>query len=113
MIRNALTIRTVVILVAALLALGCARSGASDLVGRWESWTDAGRVVLILNEDGKGAWRTEMDEVTFRWSVRDNRLVLHAKGGGVVSATLPDDGRLEMDLPSVGTLLFTRIERGK
>jgi|GEM_PF-1283884 len=112
MTRKSLVISPLLV-VALLLVLGCARTGVSDLAGRWEAKTESGVVVLILNEDGKGAWRTEMDEVTFRWSVRDGRLMLHAKSGGVVAAALPVEGRLELDLPSVGTLRFTRVERGK
>ena len=113
MIAPRLAIRSLITVVALLLALGCMRPGTSDLAGRWEAETESGNVVLILGEDGKGAWRTEMDEVAFRWSVRDGRLMLHAKGGGVIAAELPDDGRLEMDLPGVGALRFTRIERVK
>lgn len=113
MTGNPFAIRSLITVVALLLALGCTRTGVSDLAGRWEAETESGTVVLILGEDGKGVWRTDMDEVAFRWSLRDERLMLHARSGGVVAAALPVEGRLELDLPSVGTLRFTRVERGK
>jgi len=104
-----------VLVLTALMLLGCGanepESPAARLPGSWEAETAEGRVVLVLQEDGKGVWRTELDEAPFRWSMKGERLVLHTRSGGAVAASLPSDGTLRLNMPGVGELLFSRTER--
>ncbi len=82
-----------------------------SLPGNWVAETPGGPVTLVLQDDGKGVWRTELDEAPFKWSLQDSRLVLHTKSGGAVAAPLPAGDTLSLDLPGVGKLVFTRSEK--
>jgi len=86
-------------------------NSTASLTGSWVAETPGGPVTLVLQDDGKGIWRTELDEAALKWSTQGSRLVLHTKSGGAVAAPLPDGNALHIDLPGVGKLVFTRTEK--
>lgn len=98
-----------------LLLLACGPDGRDDparaLPGSWTATAATGPVTLVLQEDGKGIWRTELDEAAFKWSVQGSRLVLHTRSGGAVAAPLPENDTLRLSLPGVGELVFIRSEK--
>lgn len=103
-------------LAALCLMLASCGAGQEDtpvktLPGSWESEGPEGIVTLVLQEDGKGVWRTELDEAAIKWSVKGDRLVLHTRSGGAVAAPLPVNDTLRLTLPGVGDLVFTRAEK--
>lgn len=89
-----------------VLAAGCTRD-TGPVAG---TYTASGEtpVTLTLDESGKGTWSTDLDEITFKWSVRKgNTLWVHTKEGGVIQGAI-EDGRIRLALPGVGEMEFER-----
>lgn len=97
------------ILIALLLVVLTACSPAKETItGTYAAQGKDTKVVLTLNEDGRGVWSTDTDEIPFKWSMRgDGQLWLHTKTGGVIQSRLVD-GKIALTLPGVDELLFTR-----
>ncbi|OGW36810.1 MAG: hypothetical protein A2Y97_06055 [Nitrospirae bacterium RBG_13_39_12] len=62
---------------------------------------------IELKENGLGVWRVLDDEVSFRWDIRDNKLRLHIKSGGVVIGKIHDD-TLEIAMPGPKIMYFKK-----
>lgn len=63
--------------------------------------------IITLEETREGIWETDLDEISFRWSVRDSEIWLHTKTGGVITGKITDQGFI-MELPETGSLVFRR-----
>lgn len=68
---------------------------------------DGAAVSLTLKAGYTGEWETSTDSVPLRWEIREGRLLLHSKNGGVLSGAI-DGQRLVVTLPGEGELVFTR-----
>ena len=93
-----------------LLALSlCACSRDKDTVaGTYAAKNGDTEITLNLKENGTGTWSTDLDEIQFKWSVRqDGRLWLHTREGGVIQGRIVDDN-ITLALPGVPDLLFTQ-----
>ena len=91
-----------------LLTLMACSPARETVTGTYTAQGEDTTVVLTLNENGRGLWSTDTDEIPFKWSLRkDGQLWLHTKTGGVIQSTLID-GKITLTLPGVEELLFTR-----
>jgi len=101
-------------LAAILLGVMYAISGCSEQVEMTGTYQQvSGDVpgsssVIELEDTKNGVWQTEIDEVSFRWSVRDNEIWMHTKTGGVIIGRITDQGFV-IELPEVGSFVFHRI----
>ncbi len=64
--------------------------------------------VIELEHTKNGVWQTDIDEVSFRWSVRDDEIWLHTKTGGLIIGQITDLGFI-IELPEAGSFVFHRI----
>jgi len=90
------------------VALGC--SQGHEAPGTWTAKDGDSLVHLTLNQDGKGVWATEDDEVPLTWEVKKGEVWLHTKSGGVLPARIGEDAVMRVDLPGVGTLEFRQTK---
>lgn len=67
--------------------------------------------VIELKDDGQGSWRTDEDEVTFRWSLRRHQIRFHTKEGGIIIGRI-DKESLEITLPGAKVLTFKKNQPG-
>ncbi|WP_027367037.1 hypothetical protein [Desulfocurvibacter africanus] len=96
---------TALALTAALaLAPACRRGEA---VGAYDAQPPSGPVSMVLQEDGRGVWKTDMDEISFSWSLRQGKLVLHTRDGGVITGRPATEGWL-VSVPGADEYLFRR-----
>lgn len=99
---------TAVALAILLLAvLGCTQ--APDWPGTYHAKNGDTSVELTLGDDGKGVWSTEDDDVALTWEVKKGEVWLHTKSGGVLPGSVVGDGMLQVELPGVGRMTFTKI----
>ncbi|MBU1248110.1 MAG: hypothetical protein KKB70_05390 [Proteobacteria bacterium] len=90
------------------LAFSACSPDKESLVGKYTAQGDATEVVLTLGEDGRGTWSTDLDEISFKWSLsQDGQVWLHTTDGGVLSGTHGEEG-LVLTLPGVGEFVFSR-----
>jgi hypothetical protein len=68
-------------------------------------------VVIELKEDGQGLWRTLDQEVSFRWSVRENEIRLHTRDGGIIIGKITGSS-LEITLPGRRTVSCKKEKPG-
>lgn len=96
--------------VLALLGLA-ACSGADQIAGAYEATIGPAaavkKLVLHLKPDGEGDWTVDGETVPFKWERKSNALLLHAKGGGVITGTLHND-ELGLELPAVGKITLRK-----
>jgi hypothetical protein len=91
-----------------LLALAACSPDKGEAVGRYAAAADDTEIVLTLNDNGRGTWSTDMDEIPFKWSLpKPGQLWLHTREGGVVQGRIKD-GRVTIALPGVEELVFER-----
>jgi len=91
-----------------LLTLAACSSDKETTAGKYIAQGKDTKVVLTLNEDGRGIWSTDTDEIPFKWSLRKNgQLWLHTKTGGVIQSKLIE-GKIRITLPGVEELIFTQ-----
>ena len=63
---------------------------------------------IELMEKGRAVWRTQDDEVSFRWEVKDSEIWLSTKAGGIIIGKIHDD-TIEVTLPGAKTMSFKKI----
>lgn len=91
-----------------LLILAACSPDRGSVAGSYTATTGEGEIVLTLNENGRGTWSTDTDEIPFKWSrPAPDQLWLHTREGGVIQGRM-DDGRLTLALPGVDELVFER-----
>lgn len=86
------------------LAPACRRG---EVVGAYGAQPPSGPVSMILQEDGRGVWKTDMDEISFNWSLCEGKLVLHTRDGGVITGR-PAKGGWLVSVPGADEYLFQR-----
>ncbi|MBN2140329.1 MAG: hypothetical protein JW718_04920 [Desulfovibrionaceae bacterium] len=98
---------------ACIFLLACSRPMERGPAGKYETRHPSAQdrvAVLILDEDGKGSLSFNGDNAPLKWTAKTRGEVwLHTRDGGVIEARQKDFG-LEMSLPGVGAMAFTRIE---
>jgi hypothetical protein len=62
---------------------------------------------IELKENGQGIWRIHDDEVSMRWTIKDNEIWLHTKAGGIVIGKIKDDA-VEITLPGRSITYFKK-----
>ena len=91
-----------------LLTVSACSPDKESLVGKYTAQGDDTEVVLTLAEDGRGTWSTDLDEISFKWSLnREGQVWLHTTDGGVISGVLNEQD-LVFTLPGVGEFVFSR-----
>ena len=79
-------------------------------VGQYEAEdAEKGRVSIELNKKGKGIRKVGDDEVSFRWDIRDGKLRVHTKSGGIITGEI-QNGTLEIAMPGGKKMSFKKIE---
>jgi hypothetical protein len=63
--------------------------------------------ILELKDDSEGTFRSQEQEVTFRWSVRGHEIRFHTKEGGVIIGEIRGD-TLTVTLPSDRVMTFKK-----
>ncbi len=69
-------------------------------VGKYQSVVEipeSGRIVLELKGNGEGIWTLGDQRTVFRWEVKQEKVWLHTKGGGVLIGT-PVGDELTLDM---------------
>ena len=95
---------------ALLLLAGC-RTPVEDLAGDYESERlDLSPARLTLRSDGGGSLTVGAEEAAFRWEVREGRVVLHTRQGGIIAAR-QGRGMLELDMPGAGKQVFRKAAK--
>jgi len=90
-----------------ILTLAACSPSKDTVAGKYTAKGNDTEVVLTLKENGRGTWSTDMDEISFKWSIRKGgQLWLHTKEGGVVQGELVE-GRIKLTLPGVDELVFS------
>lgn len=84
-----------------LLSLAAACQGGPSPVGTYAAEPDSGPVSMTLEEDGRGLWKTGMEEIAFNWSLRDDTLVLHTRDGGIITGRPVEAGWM-VTIPGAG-----------
>ncbi len=90
------------------IVAGCAEH--PDMVGVYQEVSGAApgsSSILKLEENKEGIWETNIDEISFRWSVKGQELWLHTKTGGVIIGRIIDQGFI-IELPETGSFVFHR-----
>jgi hypothetical protein len=90
------------------ISAGCAEQ--PDMAGTYKEVSIAAprsHSIIELKDNNEGIWETDIDEISFRWSVRDNDVWLHTKTGGLIIARITDQGFI-IELPEAGSLVFHR-----
>ena len=64
---------------------------------------------LELQANGKGLWSIATDNAPFRWTLHQQTIRLHTQDGGVIEGVI-DAGRIRIDMPGAGVILFERLE---
>jgi len=91
-----------------LLTLAACAPDRGEAVGSYVADTEDTEIVLTLNDNGRGTWSTDTDEVPFKWSLpKAGQLWLHTREGGVIQGRI-EDRRVTITLPGVGELVFER-----
>ncbi len=93
----------------ALLSLVSACERGPNPVGSYAAEPDSGPVTMTLEEDGRGVWKTGLDEIAFSWSLRDGTLVLHTRDGGVVTGR-PAEAGWRVAIPGAGQYHLRRAQ---
>ena len=94
-------------LVLVLTLAACSPQDADSIAGTYAARGDTS-IALTLNDNGKGTWSTDMDEISFKWSVREGGILwVHTREGGVIQG-VARDGQVTLTLPGVGELVFER-----
>lgn len=62
---------------------------------------------IELKENGQGIWRIHNDEVSMRWSLKDNEIRLHTKAGGIVIGKIQGEA-IEITLPGRSITYFKK-----
>lgn len=95
-----------------MFSFGCGPP-REKLVGQYEAAqdepVDEAAVFLELKEDGHAVQRVGDDEVSFRWTVKDNEIRLHAKTGGIIIGLIEGEA-IKMKVPGKGLMVFRRID---
>ncbi len=63
--------------------------------------------VLELKEDSQGTFRSQEQEVSFRWSVHGREIRFHTKEGGIILGEIQND-TLTVTLPSERVMTFKK-----
>jgi len=63
--------------------------------------------ILELKEDSQGIFRSQEQEVSFRWSVRNHEIRFHTKEGGVIIGEINND-MLTVTLPGGKVTIFKK-----
>ena len=95
------------VLLALCLVSACTQDKAT-VVGTYAAKNVEEEIVLTLNDNGKGTWSTDLDEIQFKWSVRSGgELWLHTVEGGVVQGRISGN-TISLSLPGIQELVFQR-----
>lgn len=95
-----------------LLALSCDQG--RDISGKYKAANLPGNGAqsqLVLKIDGKGTWKVDREETQFTWEQKGDEVLLHSKTGGVIIGKLAPNDSIEISLPGMDNLHFTRTER--
>jgi hypothetical protein len=95
-----------------LTVLSCDRG--RDISGKYKAADPAGNGAqsqLMLKIDGKGTWKVDREETQFTWEQKGDEVLLHSKTGGVIIGKLAPNDSIEISLPGMDNLHFTRTER--
>lgn len=104
MIRS---IVTTLLLFLVLTLAGCSGDPV-PLTGTWRATSGDTAIELTLEKDGKGTWSTDLDEIPFKWTVRDDgSLWIHTREGGVIPGKIANK-TLRVSLPGMEPLAFTK-----
>ncbi len=71
---------------------------------------DALEVSLELKAGGEGSFITRTDATPVKWDVKDSRIVLHGKSGGVMTGEVVEDG-MRIFFPGAGEVLFIKEKK--
>lgn len=95
-----------------LAAVSCDRG--RDISGKYKAAESPGSIAqsqLVLKADGKGTWKVDREETQFTWEQKGDEVLLHSKTGGVIVGKLAPNDSIEISLPGMDNLHFTRTER--
>ncbi len=94
-----------------LLVMSCESN--TRFAGKYASEDDGNqnvpKVNLELASNGHGIWAIEEDNVSFRWEVRDNKILIHTKSGGVIIGKI-NGNTVEISLPGMNVHRLKKIE---
>lgn len=94
-------------LLVVFLLSACAQD-KDAFVGTYTAQDVENEIVLVLKDNGKGTWSTDLDEIQFKWSVRrGGELWLHTVEGGVVQGQIAGN-RISLSLPGMKAFVFRR-----
>ena len=104
-------------LLASLALWGC--KAREPYAGKYQSLNQEPPITLDLKANGEGIWSMGDQQVGFRWEVKQDRIWIHAKGGGVMIGTLAGDqlsldisGDLHPGCPPERCVFFKRLPEG-
>ncbi len=100
-------------LIACLLLTVVSCDRGRDISGKYkaDSPANGAQSQLVLKVDGKGTWKVDREETQFTWEQRGDEVLLHSKTGGVITGKLTPNDSIEISLPGMDSLHFTRTER--
>jgi hypothetical protein len=114
--------RPLIAAIFAMLILALGLAGCKDRTphaGKYVSEGMTPEVTLELKATGEGVWSAGNQRVVFRWEVKQDKIWIHAKGGGVMIATpigdtlsLDTSGDLHPGCPPDSCVLFKRQPEG-
>jgi len=97
-----------VFIMAIFIFAGCAEQ--PDMAGTYQQVSIAAprsHSIIELKDNNEGVWETDIDAISFRWSIRDDEVWLHTKTGGLIIARITDQGFI-IELPEAGSFEFHR-----
>lgn len=98
----------VFVLLLLVVALSACLQNKEVVAGTYVAMGGESEVTLVLKDNGKGTWSTDLDDIQFKWSVRKGgKLWLHTVEGGVVQGQVAGN-KIFLTLPGVDELVFMR-----
>lgn len=100
--RNLIAFKIKILFIALLFSAGC--DNKENYVGKYllvKTGNEAVPVELELKADGQGSWSTDSDNVSFKWEVIGEKILLHTRTGGVISGEITDN-TIHFKLPVIG-----------
>jgi hypothetical protein len=93
-----------------ILTFSCSKD-RNRLAGRYVAEDNKGKqlqtVLLELKSNGEGSWATEEDNISFRWEIKGEEILVHTKSGGVIIGNIVGE-TIKINLPGVSMHSFKK-----
>ncbi len=95
---------------ALLLTASCGER--QDMTGTYRHVSDSvpgNSSVIILENNNKGVWETELDRINFTWSIHGDKIRLEKNSGETIAGEITEHG-FQIELLRAGTFFFQKIK---